>query len=102
MVLDQFGLGERNFFFVEELAEVLKDYVVNFEALRDFVSDDVMLGEVEKCVVLKERVLEFVGLDLRQLYVWRNAATAINRASAIRELDFVVGEIFFLVTRVIV
>ena len=50
--------------------------------------EQVVLSEVEEGVVLQEFVLEAVWLGLRELHVGRDATAAVDRASAVGELDF--------------
>ena len=52
---------------------------------------EVVLGEVEEGVVLQERVLEVVGLDVVDLFVGGDAASAVDGAAGVGELDLEVG-----------
>src|SRR5579871_4546378 len=57
------------------------------------MTHDVAFGEVEKRVVLQQRVLEMVGLVGRNSDVGSNSAAAVHGAAAIGELHLAVGGI---------
>src|SRR5208282_140874 len=95
VALDHLGFGIGDFFLVKEFAELLQRRFVHFEALRDLVSARVALSKIKQRVVLQQRVLELGGLVGCKLHVRSDAAAAIHRASAVRELDLVVGVILF-------
>lgn len=82
-VLDLVGL--------EELLELLHDGVVYGKVLGDGVGGEIVLAEVEEGVVLEERVLEVIGLDVVDLLVGGDAAAAVYGASGVGEFDFEVG-----------
>src|SRR5205809_4912592 len=103
-VLQQVRLGVGNLFLITELTEIMHHSIVDFEFLRvGTVIHNVALGEIEKDVMLKQRVLETVAFNRRNLDVRTNAATTINRASAVRELDLVrVVVLFRLAVEIVV
>src|SRR5438034_4172669 len=103
-VLQQVRLGVWNLFLIKELTEILHHSIVDFEFLRvGPVIHNVALGEIEKDVMLKQRVLETVAFNRRNLDVRTNAAATINRASAVRELDLVrVVVLFRLAVEIVV
>src|SRR5579863_5165403 len=55
------------------------------------VSDHIALREIEKCVVLQQRVLKVIALQRRDHHIGRDAAAAIDGASAIGEFHLAVG-----------
>ena len=55
-----------------------------------------MLGEIEECVVLQQRILEVVALDRGDLHVGSDAAAAVYRAAAIGEFHFAIGVVLVL------
>src|SRR5947209_5548666 len=103
-VLQQVRLGVRDLFLIKELTEILHHSIIHLEFLRvGTVIHDVALGEIEEDVMLEQRVLEAVALNRRNLDVRTNAAAAINRASAVRELDLVrVVVLFRLAVEIVV
>src|ERR1035438_5461884 len=102
VVLEQLAFGVDNLFFVEKLAEVLQDRVVNLEALHHFVGVGIFLGKVEQRIVLQQLLLKFIGLVGRQLHIRSDAASAIHGAAAVGQLHFLVGGILFVFAVVIV
>src|SRR5438046_1478925 len=66
------------------------------------MSIGIVLGKVEECVMLQQRVLEMVTLDGINLYVGCDSAAAVNSASAISQLYFLVGGVIVLVALEIV
>src|SRR6266576_4773212 len=54
IVLYQIRFGIGNLLFVQKLAEVLQHYVVDFELVSGMMRDDVMLGEIEECIMLQK------------------------------------------------
>src|SRR5437667_9822915 len=103
-VLQQVRLGVRDLLLVKELTEILHHSIIHLEFLRvGTVIHDVALGEIEEDVMLEQRVLEAVALNRRNLDVRTNAAAAINRASAVRDLDLVrVVVLFRLAVEIVV
>src|SRR5437660_10611993 len=103
-VLQQIRLGVRDLFLVKELTEILHYRIIDLKLLRvGSVIHNVALGEIEEHVMLEQRVLETVTLNRRNLDVRTNAAAAINRASAVRELDLVrVVVLFRLAVEIVV
>src|SRR5256884_6635178 len=103
-VLQQVRLGVRNLFLIKELTEILHHSIVDFEFLRvGTVIHDVALGKIKEHVMLKQRVLEAVALNRRNLNVRTNAPAAINRAPAVSELDLVrVVVLFSLAVEIII
>src|ERR1019366_1836148 len=102
IVFEQLTFGIGNLFFVEELAKLLQDNVVDFEALGHFVAIRIFLGKVKQSIVLQQLFLELVGLVWCQLYIGRNTAAAIHSAAAVGQLDFLVRRILFVLAVVIV
>src|SRR2546428_1968451 len=103
-VLQEVRLGVRNLFLIKELTEILHHSIVDFEFLRvGTVIHDVALGKIKEHVMLKQRVLEAVALNRRNLNVRTNAPAAINRASAVRELDLArVDFLYYLPSELVV
>src|ERR1700733_3120946 len=93
VVIDEIRLGIGNAGLVERLAEILHGGVVDFKILRGMMIDDVSLGEVEKRVVLQQRVLKVIALDGRDLNIRLDAAATIDSSSAIGELDLAVDAV---------
>src|SRR6185437_13878056 len=91
VVLHQVSLGERNIVGLKRLSEILQHVVVNFEVFRDLMVRYVMLGEVEKRVMLQQGILEAVALLGVKLHIRRDAAATVNRAAAVGELHFFIG-----------
>ena len=50
----------------------------------------IVLCEIEERIMLQHRVLKVIALDGINLDVWSNSATTINRATAVRQLHFLV------------
>src|SRR5205823_9624053 len=94
-VLHHIGFGVRNFFVGEELAKILQHAVINLKVLGDLLTANVMLGKVEECVVHQQLILEVITLRRFDFYVGRDAAAAVNRASAVGQLYFLVGVVVF-------
>src|SRR6266566_3371270 len=103
-VLQQVRLGVRDLFLIKELTEILHHRIIDLEFLRvGAVIHNVALGEIEEDVMLKQRILETVAFNRRNLDVRTNAATTINRATAVRELDLVrVVVLFRLAVEIVV
>src|SRR4029077_7103400 len=68
--------------------EVLHHHIVHLKALRSMVTDDVALGKIEQRIMLKNRVLEVVALDGRNLNVGCDAPTPVDRPASISQLHF--------------
>src|ERR1700733_7147091 len=90
-VIDQVRLGIGNIGLVERLAEILKDGIVDLEALRGMMIYHVALGEIEEGVVLQKRVLKVIALDWRDHNIGLDAAATVNCAPAVGQLHFAIG-----------
>src|SRR6185312_535694 len=65
--------------------------VIHLERIRHVMRVRVMLCEVEERVVNEQCVLEGIGLDWGQFNVRSNSTAAVHGATAVGELNFMVG-----------
>src|SRR5207245_11690294 len=91
IVINEVGLGVGSVRLIQRLAKLLHSSVVNLEAFGRVVGRYVVLGGLEKRIMLQERVLEVIRLYRRNGNVGCDAATAVHGAPAVRKFDFLVG-----------
>src|SRR5581483_3804203 len=74
----------------------------HLELLARMVRYRVVFREVKECIVLQQSVLKAVLLDLRQLHIRGDAAAAVDSASTVGQLHFLVRVIVFAFPVVVV
>lgn len=98
----QIGIGPSDILAGEVLLELTQYRIVHLEIFVYGTIRQIKRGKVEKDILIEQRVLEVIALGAFNLLVWGDAATTVDSAARIGQLDLSVGRVSRLGTAVAV